>query len=518
MQQLRLSKRVPTTMTRVALAVALVLATAVPAQAGPGDLDSSFGHGGLVHTDLGGLEQANALGVRHDGHVLVAGDVDLNPQKGEPGRHDFAVAGFTPRGALDRDFADRGRLSLALGGQEGITAMEVERYRTVVGGQQRLLDSSVYSTYGQLALARLGTDGKLDAGFGEDGWVTLPQTRSIWTTPAVIQVLQYGELVAVGPIEPLGDTHTKIVFAHLYDDGSPNQNFAPGGVKIVDFNGNDGWPTSFAVDPRGGLLVAGAAAADFQGRYPLVVQRFFLDGTVDTSFGAGGVARIGMSYQFPGAIAFQRDGAAIVSFSAGPYGADGGRLVRLLPNGTPDASFGQGGVASTPQPGGIAVDRSDRIIVGSGFSLVRHLADGTRDRSFKTVTLPRAYGAGAATHMEITRSGAIVVAGTMFADLDSDPYEISDYDFALARFHGGDDVRPPRIVMQRACSHGALRFRLRDDAGRVRSVVGVDGRRVLRTARKRVRLRLSAGRHRVVVRARDSSDNVAVQRRRVACG
>jgi hypothetical protein len=62
------------------------------------------------------------------------------------------------------------------------------------------------------------------------------------------------------------------------------------------------------------------------------------------------------------------------------------------------------------------------------------------------------------------------------------------------------------------CARGVLRVRARDGSHRVRLAVRIDRRKVRRVNRSRARIRLGAGAHRVVIRARDGSDNVAVKR------
>jgi uncharacterized delta-60 repeat protein len=517
MQQLGFSKRVLVSVKPAALALAgLLWCCAAPALAAPGDLDTSFGRHGLVHSNLGGTDYATRVELQDDGRIVVAGYADLDPPpdaRMEPGKLDFAVARYTARGRLDPSFADRGYTTLGLGGQENTSALEVNPFGILVGGQSRLPGSPF--TYGVFAVARFGPEGKPDPTFGDDGWVTIPQTAGSWASVGLVHRLQSGELVAVGDIDPSDDTHTKLVFVHLYDDGSPNRNFTQTGVKIVDFNGNDGWPNAYLLDSRGGLLVAGIAAADFDGVYPVVVQRFSLDGMPDLSFGTNGVARVGSTRGSAGPMVIQRDGSVIVSFGGERYGD--GRLVRISPTGTLDRSFGKGGSVDTVAPASLAVDRSDRIVVGgSSFEIARYGRNGGRDRVFKRASIPRSYRTGPGTDVAIAPDGDLVAAGWWTPPADRDDFSPTKYDFAVARFHGGDDARPPVVGFPKrpkGCLRDALRLRMRvrDDSGSVRVVARLDGRLVLRTRHARALVRVPTGRHRLVIRARDSSDNVAVK-------
>ena len=77
--------RIKTLITTMALTVAGVVATAAPAYATPGNLDSTFGTGGVVTTDFGASpsepEIANDMAIQPDGKIVTAGraGVDQTP-------------------------------------------------------------------------------------------------------------------------------------------------------------------------------------------------------------------------------------------------------------------------------------------------------------------------------------------------------------------------------------------------------------------------------------------------------
>ena len=65
-------------------------------RAAPGDLDRSFGTGGLVTTDFSGasgFDIAYAIAIQQDGKIVVAGDT-----LARIGTHDFAVARYHANG------------------------------------------------------------------------------------------------------------------------------------------------------------------------------------------------------------------------------------------------------------------------------------------------------------------------------------------------------------------------------------------------------------------------------------
>lgn len=95
------------------LAVLLALLVGVTsASADPGDLDPSFGDGGVarVAIDGGGVGVAAGGLLQADGKVVTVGRSD---------RGDFAIARFRADGTLDPAFSGDGRLTLSFGGDEG---------------------------------------------------------------------------------------------------------------------------------------------------------------------------------------------------------------------------------------------------------------------------------------------------------------------------------------------------------------------------------------------------------------
>jgi uncharacterized delta-60 repeat protein len=86
--------------------------------------------------------------------------------------------------------------------------------------------------------------------------------------------------------------------------------------------------------------------------------RFNTDGTLDLSFGQGGIARLqGVA---PDAIVVGEDGRLIVAGTV----PDGSGSARLLADGSLDPTFGNGGTAVAPlSTRAVAVDSSGRVVV-----------------------------------------------------------------------------------------------------------------------------------------------------------
>ena len=97
-----------------------------------GTFDSTFGTGGTAQTDFGlaGVEAAYAAALQPDGRIVVAGGVVVSLVDS-----DFAVARLQPGGALDTTFSTDGRTTIGFGAPELASALALQPDgRIVVAG------------------------------------------------------------------------------------------------------------------------------------------------------------------------------------------------------------------------------------------------------------------------------------------------------------------------------------------------------------------------------------------------
>jgi uncharacterized delta-60 repeat protein len=163
---------------------------------------------------------------------------------------------------------------------------------------------------------------------------------------------------------------------------------------------------------------------------------------LDPAFGHGGIVLAGLGVDAngnqiqasPGAVALQSNGDIVVAVG---LGGPGSGLVRFLPNGTADTTFGSGGFAALPGLGipsvrpGLAVQSDGKLVwageataangTGGAFAVVRFDANGTLDQGFgagglATTTFPNANVQGAQTVLvqpdgKILAGGAVLFGG-----------------------------------------------------------------------------------------------------------
>ena len=314
--------------------------------------------------------------------------------------------------------------------------------------------------------------GCLDTSFGGTGFVTAylgDPGPSNWAWLVVVQ--PDGKIVTAGDASSVLNG-TDFGVARFNIDGSLDNSFGDPdplnptlrrGYTITAITAKyDFARGGLVLQPDGKLLVHGTTSDGMKD--DVVLVRYNTDGTLDTSFGSGGKVILGRTRNTPyGDVAIQTDGRIIV----GGTTQDKFALARLLPNGTLDTSFGSGGLvlANPNTTGGSAVGLSlaiqrvpaytgeERIVVG-GYSLtsvngprvwtlMRFKPNGATDLTFGTAgTVKTAFSGFGETlkSVVIDYSNRIVAGGqTYTANGVCGNYVI---DFAIARYteNGGLDA------------------------------------------------------------------------------
>jgi uncharacterized delta-60 repeat protein len=257
-----------------------------------GDLDTSFGTGGLVTTDTGGATNLSVNGAAlqpgANGPKILVVDSDFPPTS-----LTFvpALYRYNPDGQLDATFGQQGRVVLPIGTGGTIAFAEAVAVRPsdnsifIVGYNE----VSATSTNTQLAVAHLNADGTLDAGFGQNGVMHYDFGLNANVSGSELALQSDGKLVVGGDLYFL-DTQRNVPYvARLNSDGSLDSTFAnpgPGGQGL--FLGQIPLLQSLTVDSQGRIVLAGES--DPQGgtidEFSVTVLR--PDGTLDSSFNGTG--------------------------------------------------------------------------------------------------------------------------------------------------------------------------------------------------------------------------------------
>jgi uncharacterized delta-60 repeat protein len=357
-----------------------------------GSLDTSFGSGGYTITDFGSIydaAQAVALQPQATGpsKILVVGLTDVVGHKGAL-IGEVALARYNANGTLDTTFGTNGKVITGLSrGFQYVSSVAVDSSgRIVVAGET-----------GSPTLLRYTPNGALDTSFGTGGVVITTLGGVNINEAAVVQ--PDGKIVlACDPFDPATNTREFSV-ARFNVNGTADSTFGSGGVVTTSFGvGDDGWG---GVTLQGdGKIVVSGTAGNSPSTSALYLLRYNTDGSLDTTFGAGGTVAV----QSPGgqyyggisdnyAVAVQADGKlvteALLVDTAGQH--EFFAALRVNSNGSVDTGYGNGGWATSVLPTGsddvraMALEPDGRLVLAGTtgeVALVRFLGSAPQVGSF----------------------------------------------------------------------------------------------------------------------------------------
>lgn len=165
--------------------------------------------------------------------------------------------------------------------------------------------------------------------------------------------------MAVG--SAIGATGVDWGLARFRPDGAPDTTFGSGGVVSTDFGGDLDFAAAVALQTDGRIVVAGVEGDDSGAGRDFALARYTAGGGLDATFGSGGrvTTDFGGDMDDAQGVAVQPDGRIVVAGSV--ITAAGSRdfgVVRYLPDGRLDPSFGGSGAVTTDVAGGIDVVRA----------------------------------------------------------------------------------------------------------------------------------------------------------------
>lgn len=288
-----------------------------------------------------------------------------------------ATMSWAAAGDFDSTFSGDGRVLTEFG------VGAIERGEGVAVGTDGKVVVAGWTTAGEdgkdvdLALARYGNDGELDASFDGDGLVTMdfpaPST-SPDTDDAGADVAIQGGRIAVGG-SSFVDSTAFAVAVYRYADGDLDTTFSGDGRVRVHSPDTLSQVSSLAFQPDGKIIVVGSAAQDF------VVLRLLQDGRRDPTFGGDGIVITDLStWDEANDVTVQGDGKiVVVGESNDIFGHSYFAVVRYTETGSLDPTFNRNGIQLTSFGDGnvghaVAIAPDGKIVV-AGMAVI----DGTQD-------------------------------------------------------------------------------------------------------------------------------------------
>lgn len=410
----------------------------------PGDLDTGFGSGGIVTTDIGGNEdRIHALALQSDGKIVAAGMVD-----GTNGR-DFALVRYHPDGSLDTGFGAGGIVTTDVDYEQAFAVAVQSDGKIVAAGD----GSSPDGNYVTFMVTRYNSNGSLDTGFGTNGIVST--MVGAFDTKARALAIQSDGKILVGGMASPAFPRNDYTLARYTSNGSLDPNFDSDGIVTTSIKGYHDEIRSLAVQADGKIVACGRSVEEgLNKHFEFAVVRYNNNGSLDTGFSADGkvTTSISTGHDNAKAVAIQSDGKIVVAgeATAGP----GIVLVRYNANGSLDTGFDTDGMVTTDiGPGycyatSVAIQPDGKILTAGAYmngntfyqslALVRYNPDGSLDTGFGVNGIVTTH-VGSHTNDE---AGSMVIRADKKILIGGYTETTSARNFCLARYLGDVNNSP----------------------------------------------------------------------------
>ena len=398
-------------------------------------LDNSFGNSGTVVTP--NTSEIIDLAATTNGKIVTAG---YSNQVSNLGIYHLSVAKNNQDGSPDLSFGTNGIVQTVIDYSEYVNDLLIQTdNKILIAGSYNLQPPPIGPGGRGSFLIRYLENGSLDASFGANGIVKIPNLTGDQITSIVL--LPNNQILAGGNLNSLG------CITKFNNDGSIDTSFANSGIKTFndpDFKFtfwdfillNDGSVLSCGYDYTISNQTNGAAV------------KVDLQGNLDNTFGNNGKVILTIpSNPFPGfvyvgftAIKETSDNKIILN---GDFNIN--KLVKLLPNGQFDSSFGTNGIVNHNVPNrAIAIQENGKILVGgnknisgfnNGYTISRFDASGNLETDFNATgffDVDLSAGNDYLQCMQLQNDGKLLIGGSTRPDQDAS--------FALTRITITDNL------------------------------------------------------------------------------
>ncbi|MBU1097058.1 MAG: T9SS type A sorting domain-containing protein [Bacteroidetes bacterium] len=212
-----------------------------------GELDQSFGNGGIVITDYnGGSDAFNSIAFQKDGKILAVGYTNNKTSF----RMEMFLVRYNADGSLDNSFGTNGMVT-----NTNPNSYAGVGYDVKVQKDGKILVIAEDSKKFEIAVFRYNTNGAIDADFGTNGIVNTKVGTSLQDTPNTLLIQDDGKYVvtAMSYIN-----NASIATAVKYNsDGTLDLSFGENGFAYAKTNEYDFFGFSGTMQPDGKIIITG---------------------------------------------------------------------------------------------------------------------------------------------------------------------------------------------------------------------------------------------------------------------
>jgi uncharacterized delta-60 repeat protein len=283
-------------------------------------------------------------------------------------------------------------------------------YTSLLQGDGKIIIGGAFTSYNGTArnyIARLNTDGSIDASFNLDAGAN----GVVYTTS-----LQSDGKIIIGGGFSTYNAMARMAIARLNTDGTLDAGFNPGtGANTAIHN--------TAIQSDGKIIISGQFSS-YNGADISGIARLNTDGSLDVSFNPGRGPIFGGDPRNPSVIistAIQSDGKIIIGGLFNTYNQTAKNIARLNTDGSLDAGFNPG-IGANNAIYTTLLQRDGKIIIGGDFTsydgtvvnrLARLNTDGTLDVLFNPGT-----GANSTIYTTAIQSDGKIIIGGAFTSFN----------------------------------------------------------------------------------------------------
>ena len=336
----------------------------------PGTLDSSFANNGVLLFEKSALFASYGVGTIVDPNRRVIAFLK------DYGDSSLTLSRFLENGSRDPAFGQNG----------GAVFLMPRPFEIFAGACQQdnkiLVTGYIEHTSGgnrvDVFIARFLENGQADTSFGNTGSVIIELDTTAYAFGMAVQ--NDGKILLTGYLGinwAWWPTNSDLMTLRLLPDGTLDPSFGSGGIVLTDLT-SSGYDVDMGfrifVQPDGKIFVSGRNGTGYNGIGDLALIRYLPDGALDNSFGNGGIVIAEANIPNYSDVFFKDDHAILVAggegevFSGGPYAT----LRQFKSDGKVDSTFAENGIfKSAPNDNGrgfLDLDvQADGKIVTSGY-------------------------------------------------------------------------------------------------------------------------------------------------------
>ncbi len=261
---------------------------------------------------------------------------------------DFAICRFNTNGLLDTLFGKNGKVITPIGPEYDIA------------NSVKLQSNSKIIVAGHIgnetdedfALVRYNQDGSIDKSFGKEG-IAITSIEKPSDIIVGIQILPDDKIIAAG--KTFDGKQSNFAITKYLQNGQIDTQFGDSGIVITDIENSDATATSIVIQKDGKIIIGGDLK---KGIYTdFVIVRYLPNGLLDTTFGKKGIVITSFSDKNDNltSLLIQPDDKIIASGHVFNNDFSDLAFVRYLKDGTIDTTIGNKGIVIHSKKGSLEV-------------------------------------------------------------------------------------------------------------------------------------------------------------------